>query len=213
MSRIRGLATLATSVLFVLASEPVLAARYGGYRAPPPRRAPMPSRSAPRPAPMPRPAPKPLPQKSPISVPKPLTGKSAQNSGKQANGNYQQKPDTRHNADGSVNKKQTKAEQSAKAAKTGSNPKSASDAVKLNKSLASQAQMKEPGVIIAGGGKAPFRDAQRVARTHGGKTEDWVKKSSSSYTDKDGNKQETHWVENIKTGKRAEFKTVVNGKQ
>jgi len=34
-----------------------------------------------------------------------------------------------------------------------------------------------------------------------------AKMSSNSYTAPDGTKFETHWVENIKTGERVEFKT------
>ena len=53
----------------------------------------------------------------------------------------------------------------------------------------------------------PFRDAGRVAQEYGGNPADWVKKTSSSYTARDGVQFETHWVENIKTGQRVEFKT------
>jgi len=83
-----------------------------------------------------------------------------------------------------------------------------SNGLNLNKSLASQAQMGEAGTTMAGAGaRVPFRDAQRVANEHGGNAADWVKKSSSSYTAKDGTRFETHWVENVKTGQRVEFKT------
>lgn len=94
----------------------------------------------------------------------------------------------------------------AKIAATGA--KSATDGLRLSKYLASQAQMGEVGEIIAGtGGRVPFRDAGKIARQYGGKAADWVKKRSSSYTAKDGTQFETHWVENIKTGERVEFKT------
>ncbi len=88
----------------------------------------------------------------------------------------------------------------------------AADAVRLNKSLASQAQMGEVGEIMAGsGGHVPFRDAGRIVKEYGGTPADWVKKTSSSYTARDGVQFETHWVENIKTGQRVEFKTKFRG--
>ena len=80
--------------------------------------------------------------------------------------------------------------------------------LKLKNQLASQAQMAEAGTIMAGpGGRVAFRDAQRVASEHGGNAADWAKKTSSSFTDGKGTRFETHWVENIKTGQRVEFKT------
>jgi RHS repeat-associated protein len=88
----------------------------------------------------------------------------------------------------------------------------AADGLRLNKSLASQSQMSESGTIMAGsGGRVAFRDAQRVAEQYGGNASDWVKKTSSSYTARDGTQFETHWVENIKTGQRVEFKTKFPG--
>jgi hypothetical protein len=59
------------------------------------------------------------------------------------------------------------------------------------------------------GARVPFRDAARVAKEHGGNAADWVKKSSSSHTARDGATFETHWVENARTGQRVEFKTKV----
>lgn len=86
--------------------------------------------------------------------------------------------------------------------------RSAANGLKLNKSLASEAQMGEKGTTIAGeGAKARFRDAGKIADQYGGKAADWSKKSSSSYTAKDGTKFETHWAENAKTGQRVEYKT------
>ena len=85
---------------------------------------------------------------------------------------------------------------------------SAVSGLNLNKSLASQAQMGEVGTTMAGAGaRAPFRDAARVAKEHGGNAADWVKKSSSSHTAREGATFETHWVENVRTGQRVEFKT------
>lgn len=84
--------------------------------------------------------------------------------------------------------------------------------LRLNKSLASEAQLSETGEIMAGtGGRVPFRDAGRVAQQYGGSPADWVKKTSSSYGARDGVQFETHWVENIKTGQRVEFKTKFPG--
>jgi hypothetical protein len=37
--------------------------------------------------------------------------------------------------------------------------------------------------------RIPFRDAARVAKEHGGNAADWVKKSSSSHTARDGAKR------------------------
>ncbi len=85
---------------------------------------------------------------------------------------------------------------------------SAMDGLNLSKQLASEAQMGEVGTSMAGaGGRATFRDAGRVAAEYGGDAADWSKKSSSTFTAKDGTKFETHWVENSKTGQRYEYKT------
>ena len=92
------------------------------------------------------------------------------------------------------------------AATSGAN--SALNNLKLSKQLASEAQMSEQGTTIAGGNSGTvFRDAERVVKEYGGSPSDWVKKSSTSYTAKDGTKFETHWVENIRTGQRVEIKT------
>jgi len=94
----------------------------------------------------------------------------------------------------------------AKAAGTGA--ESAINGLRLNKSLASTAQMGEAAEVMAGAGaRVPFRDAGRIAQEYGGNAADWVKKTSSSYTARDGVQFETHWVENIVTGQRVEFKT------
>ena len=86
------------------------------------------------------------------------------------------------------------------------------DLAKLSKELASRSQMREPGKTIAGtGARVPFRGAQRVATEYGGNAADWVKKSSSSRTIRDGTTFETHWVENLRTGQRVEFKTKFPG--
>lgn len=107
--------------------------------------------------------------------------------------------------------------QAARAAKAcnraGHGAESAANGLRLNNSLASEAQMSEVGQIIAGvGAKKGFRGAPRIARTFGGRPEDWVKKSSSTYKTRDGVLFETHWLENIKTGQKVEFKTKFPGK-
>lgn len=89
----------------------------------------------------------------------------------------------------------------------------AANGLKLNKFLASQAQMSEAGTTMAGAGsRAPFRDAARVASEYGGNAAEWVKKTSSSHTAQDAVTFETHWVENINTGQRVEFKTKFPGR-
>lgn len=50
-----------------------------------------------------------------------------------------------------------------------------------------------------------------AATWHGGHAADWVKKSSSSHTARDGVTFETHWVENVRTGQHVEFKTKFPG--
>lgn len=73
--------------------------------------------------------------------------------------------------------------------------------------------MKEAGSIIAGpGGKKSFNDAPRIVAQYGGKPEDWVKKKSSVYSPIDGNPFRTHWIENLRTGQRIEFKVKIKEK-
>lgn len=95
-----------------------------------------------------------------------------------------------------------------------SDPRHPANARLLAKNLASVSQMGEDGIIMAGpGSKKPFDDAPRVAAVYGGHIEDWVKKSSTSYVNpQDGTKFQTHWIENLKSGERLEFKTIVNEK-
>ena len=88
----------------------------------------------------------------------------------------------------------------------------AEETSKLHKSFASRAQMGEVGETMAGAdARAAFRGAKRIAEEYGGDAADWVKRRSSSYTARDGAKFETHWVENIRTGERVEFKTKFPG--
>jgi len=68
--------------------------------------------------------------------------------------------------------------------------------------------MSETGETITGpGSQTAFRNAGQTAQKYGGNAADWVKKSSSHYNDATGADFETHWVENVKTGQRVEFKT------
>lgn len=94
--------------------------------------------------------------------------------------------------------------------------KSAASKEPLSKSLASQAQMGEKGVITHGAMiQKPLGDIKRILSQYGGRATDWVKKSSSSHKGSSlykGNKipqTETHWFENIRTGQRVEFKTII----
>ncbi len=98
----------------------------------------------------------------------------------------------------------------ARAAASGA--ESATSGLNLSKALASQAQMGETGIALAGdAARVGFRDGQRVAAEHGGQASDWVKKSSSTFKAKDGTKFETHWTENVSTDQRVEFKTKFPG--
>ena len=47
-----------------------------------------------------------------------------------------------------------------------------------------------------------FRSAEKFAKEYGGKTEEWVKKTSSSFELNATTKIETHWTENLTTGQR-----------
>lgn len=90
----------------------------------------------------------------------------------------------------------------ANVAETGA--KLSTNGVKLAKQLASEAQMAEEGITIVGPGK--LREAGRLAEQYGGEAADWVKKSSSSFTN-NGTTFETHWYENILNLNKVEFKT------
>lgn len=73
---------------------------------------------------------------------------------------------------------------------------------KLVLKLASQAQMSEKGVSILG----KLRAGSRLASQYGGKASDWVKMSSTSYSNA-FRTIETHWYQNLRTNARVEFKT------
>jgi hypothetical protein len=89
---------------------------------------------------------------------------------------------------------------------------SAINAINLGKSLASEAQMGEGGIPFAGENTGTvFRNAANYAAKYGGNASDWVKKTSTTYESSDGTAFQTHWVENIITGQRVEFKTKLGG--
>jgi len=90
------------------------------------------------------------------------------------------------------------------------------DAISLSKSLASEAQVAEKGTVIAGAGAASgkaLRDAPRLAAQYGGKAGDWAKMSSSAFQaigETHSNAFQTHWYENVVSGLRTEYKTIMN---
>ncbi|ARF09630.1 putative hemagglutinin [Indivirus ILV1] len=86
-------------------------------------------------------------------------------------------------------------------------PKSVINRDLLYHKLSIQEKMGEIGTPFAGGntGKV-FRDEPRIINQYGGEIGDWVKKSSSKFTTKAGQDIELHWIENVKTGKRVEYK-------
>jgi RHS repeat-associated protein len=87
------------------------------------------------------------------------------------------------------------------------------DIVKLGKALASEAQVAEKGTAIAGAGtQKVLRVAPKLAAKYGGDAADWAKMSSSSYQAAGEARSaafETHWYENVVTGVKAEYKTVI----
>ena len=72
----------------------------------------------------------------------------------------------------------------------------------LARALASEQQMSEPGMIIAGGAKGkPLGVANSLAQNYGGLPFEWVKMTSSSYKASEYDCCfETHWYENLFTG-------------
>ena len=52
------------------------------------------------------------------------------------------------------------------------------------------------------GGRAVSRNTDIYATKYGGNSADYVKKSSTQVISPDGVGIETHWVENVKTGKK-----------
>ena len=90
----------------------------------------------------------------------------------------------------------------------GNDASSAVSGRNLGRQLASEQQVGEAGLPIAGRGtNTVLRDSPRLAAKYGGQPGEWAKMSSSSYTGADGRVFETHWYENGVTGQRVEFKT------
>jgi RHS repeat-associated protein len=93
-------------------------------------------------------------------------------------------------------------------AKGGSGAESALAGRDLGRQLASEQQMGEVGIALAGAGSSTkLRVAERLTRDYGGVADDWAKVGSSSYRGADGFGMETHWYENVLSGERFEFKT------
>ena len=96
----------------------------------------------------------------------------------------------------------------------GQEAKSAASLDKLNRSLASEAQMAEKGTEIAGGKSGiTLRKAEEMAKQYGGKAEDYAKIRSNSYTTYNGTKLETHYEQNTKTKEKFNAKTKINNEQ
>lgn len=91
-------------------------------------------------------------------------------------------------------------------------PKSVINKDLLHHKLSIQERMGEVGTPFAGGNTGNiFKNENRIVNQYGGSLGDWVKKSSSKFTTKAGQDIELHWVENIKTGKRVEYKQKLLG--
>lgn len=81
--------------------------------------------------------------------------------------------------------------------------------MRLAKQLASESQLADAmagvGRVIAKGNR--IRDVGYLTDKYGGHAADWVKKSTSKWTAKDGMRLETHWYENPVLGIKVEFKS------
>ncbi len=92
----------------------------------------------------------------------------------------------------------------------------AASGLKLAKSLASEAQVAEKGVSIAGAGAQngkALRAAEGLATQYGGQAGDWAKMSSTPYQaagEARSSAFETHWYQNVVSDVRTEYKTVIN---
>ena len=80
----------------------------------------------------------------------------------------------------------------------------------------SQALSGEGKPIFGAGTSEPLDNADRLADQYGGHPEDWTKMRSKSsevhgVQTPNGNKFETHWYQNIKTGQVVEIKTKITG--
>ncbi len=84
----------------------------------------------------------------------------------------------------------------------------------LHNDLCNQEQMSQPGKITHRGDlssthKDYFKDAEKFAKELGGEASDYVKKTSTARILANGETSQVHWVENLKTGQRFNFKTVM----
>lgn len=87
----------------------------------------------------------------------------------------------------------------------------APEAIKLGKSLASEAQMAAEGKAIFGAGaKKALDQAGRLSAEYGGKPVEWAKMSSKAYKAGDGSVISTHWYENTARGIKAEYKSIID---
>lgn len=59
------------------------------------------------------------------------------------------------------------------------------------------------------GSKTVLRDANRLAKTYGGRADEWAKRTSLDHVAPDGRKFQTHWYENTMKGLRVEPKTII----
>jgi hypothetical protein len=86
-------------------------------------------------------------------------------------------------------------------------PKAPQTAEMLRFELAVQEKMGEAGRHIAGAGTTKaLWDKERILRDYGGRIEDWAKKSSDKFKTYSNQEVELHWLENIKTQRRVEYK-------
>jgi len=98
------------------------------------------------------------------------------------------------------------------AGKVASDAVLATNAVKLEKQLASESQLSKvmsgEGTPIAGAGTGTeLREADRLAADHGGNASDWSKVDGGNHVASDGTKIETHAYQNQQTGQVVEPKT------
>ena len=86
---------------------------------------------------------------------------------------------------------------------------SAASALRLSKKLASEAQMSEAGVPMAGAGTTTaIRDVNRLVGQYGGNAADWSKMTSTAFKASDGTIIQTHWYQNDVLGLVVEKKTI-----
>lgn len=63
--------------------------------------------------------------------------------------------------------------------------------------------------IIGAGTEQTLRDAERLASQYGGEAKDWAKMQTTSQTLADGSRIVIHFYENLKTGQKVEFKSII----